>query len=174
MELDEAIKGRRSVRKFKDRPVGRQQLLQLVEAAIWAPSGGNRQAWHFVVVTNPEKVRRMCTVSPGIFGDPPSIIAVCKDLARVEERAGASGDALATIDAAMATENLLLAAHNAGLGGCVIASFHKRAVAQVLSLPEKVVPVLLVSLGWPDEFPAPPARRRDVVSLDEYEHAEQL
>lgn len=171
MDVMEAIRGRRSVRAFADRIVPQEQLLELIDAATWAPSGGNAQAWHFIVVESPERVQQISAVSPGIFGVPPAIIAVCTEPSRIREERGPAREALTSLDAAMATQNLLLMAHASGLGTCVIASFHKRAVAKLLALPEEVVPLLLVTVGWPaKESPAPP-RRQDVVSLNTYNHA---
>jgi len=129
MELWEAINGRRSVRAFNDRPVERNVLERLLEAAIWAPSGGNAQTWQFVVVTEPGRIRSIKTVSPGLLGDPAAVIAVCQDLTKARAKGGSLGETfLAPVDAAMATENLLLAAYAEGLGTCVIASFHRGAV----------------------------------------------
>jgi nitroreductase len=168
MELWEAIKGRRSVRSFQDRPVERELLERLVEAGIWAPSGGNAQTWHFVVITDPEQLRRIRTVSPGMLGNPPAAIAVCQDLVAAREKGGELGASLAVMDAAMAVQNILLAAYDAGLGTCVIASFHKGAVSRILGLPEGMEPVLLVSVGWPARVPPPPPRRQDVISWERY------
>lgn len=168
MELWEAIKGRRSVRSFRDRPVEPELLERLVEAGIWAPSGGNAQTWHFVVVTDPEQLRRLKMVSPGMLGDPPAAIAVCQDMEEARRKGGEQGRILALLDAAMATQNILLAAHDAGLGTCVIASFHKGAVRRLLGLPERMEPVLLVSVGWPERVPAPPPRKKDVISWERY------
>jgi len=172
VELWEAIRGRRSVRSFQDRPVERELLERLVEAAIWAPSGGNAQTWHFVVVTEPERLRKLRTVSPGLLGEPPAVIAVCQDLSEARRKGGELGASfLAPVDAAMATQNILLAAYDAGLGSCVVASFHKGAVARLLRLPEGVEPVLLVSIGWPERVPPSPGRRRNVISFEVYDEA---
>jgi len=169
VELWEAIRGRRSVRSFQDRPMERELLERLVEAAMWAPSGGNAQTWQFVVVTEPDRVRRIRVVSPGLLGDPPAVIAVCQDLREAEAKGGRLGrEFLAVVDAAMAAQNVLLAAHDAGLGTCVIASFHREAVARLLELPEGIEPILLISVGWPKEVPPPPRRRADVLHYEVY------
>jgi nitroreductase len=112
MELWEAIKGRRSVRAFLDRPIERDLLERLLEAAIWAPSGGNAQTWRFVVIDDPTQIRRVRIVSPGLLGDPAAVIAVCQDLTMARAKGGELGETFLTpIDAAMATQNLLLAAN---------------------------------------------------------------
>lgn len=171
MNVMAIIKERRSIRAFRDEAVPREQLLALVEAATWAPSGGNAQAWHFVVVDSPERVQQISAVSPGIFGVPPAIIAVCTEPYRIREERGPARETLTSLDAAMATQNLLLLAHASGLGTCVIASFHKRSVAKLLALPEESVTLLLVTVGRPASEPPAPPRRHNVVSVNTYGHA---
>jgi len=162
MDLQQTIRGRRSIRKFRKEEVPRELLTQLVEAAIWAPSASNAQTWRFVIATEPKRIRSIKTVSPGLLGDPAAVIAVCQDLTKARERGGTLGETfLAPVDAAMATENLLLAAYAEGLGTCVIASFHRGAVGRVLGLPEGIEPMLLVSVGWPAEAPPAPSRSRE-------------
>ena len=164
MELYEAIRGRRSVRRFLPEPIERSILDRIVEAAIWAPSGGNAQTWRFVVVTEPERIAKLRTVSPGLLGDPPVVIAICQDLGEAGAKGSTLGETfLAPVDAAMATQNLLLAAHAEGLGTCTIASFHGRAVGRLLELPERVEAVLLLSVGRADESPNPPSRQTEGV-----------
>ncbi len=170
MELYEAIRGRRSIRRFLPEPIDRSILDRIVEAAIWAPSGGNAQTWRFVVVTEAKRRRRLRTVSPGLLGDPPVVIAVCQDLGEARAKGSTLGETfLAPVDAAMATQNFLLAAHAEGLGTCTIASFHRKAVARLLELPDGVEPILLISAGRPAESPEPPARRTDgIVHFEVY------
>ena len=164
MELWEAIKGRRSVRDFLDRPVTRETIEHLLEAAIWAPSGGNAQTWRFVAIIDPAEIKKIKIVSPGLLGDPAVVIAVCQDLVQARAKGGNLGETfLAPIDAAMATQNLLLAAYAEGLGACTIASFHRRGVSRLLGLAEGIEPILLVSLGYPAQLPTAPARRREGV-----------
>lgn len=164
MELWEAIKGRRSVRSFLDRPVARETIERLLEAAIWAPSGGNAQTWRFVVLTNPAEIKRIKIVGPGLLGNPTAVIAICQDLVQARVKGGNLGETfLAPIDAAMATQNLLLAAYAEGLGTCTIASFHRRGVRRLLRLAEGIEPILLVSLGYPAQLPIAPARRQEGV-----------
>jgi len=162
MDLQDAIRGRRSIRAFRNEEVPRDLLAQLIEAAIWAPSASNAQTWRFVIATEPKRIRSIKTVSPGLLGDPAAVIAVCQDLTKARAKGGSLGETfLAPVDAAMATENLLLAAYAEGLGTCVIASFHRGAVGRVLGLPEGIEPMLLISVGWPAEAPPAPSRSRE-------------
>ena len=170
MELYAAIHGRRSVRRFVGRPLDRAVLERIVEAATWAPSGGNAQTWRFVIVTEPARIAKLRTVSPGLLGDPGAVVAVCQDLADARAKGSTLGETLlAPCDAAMAAQNLLLAAYAEGLGTCTVASFTHRAVARLLKLPENVEPVLLISVGVPDETPkAPPRNKEGVVHWEVY------
>lgn len=169
MELLEAVFARRSVRSFRPDPVPEGVLRSLVEAGCWAPSGGNAQTWRFVVVTDPNRIRRMRMLSPGLLGNPPAVIAVCQDLAEAERRGDKLGrETLTQMDTAMAAENIMLAGCAAGLGSCPICSFHPGGVAKLLKLPDQIVPQLLISIGYPDRLPAPPKRNSDVVWFEEY------
>ena len=164
VDLWEAIRGRRSVRTFLDRPVTRETIERLLEAAIWAPSGGNAQTWRFVVLVDPAEIRKIKIVSPGLLGDPVAVIAVCQDLVQARAKGGNLGETfLAPVDSAMATQNLLLAAYAEGLGTCAIASFHRRGVSRLLGLAEGIEPILLVSLGYPAQLPPAPARQQEGV-----------
>ncbi len=167
MELWEAVKGRRSVRAYTEEPLDRPLLERLVEAAIWAPSGGNAQTWRFGIVTDRSRLRRLQTVSPGMLGAPPAVIVVCQDLASAERLGGELGvQTLTTMDSAMAAQNIMLAAHAEGLGTCAVGSFHARAVQRLLELPDWLQPVLLVSVGRPADTPSPPRRRTDVAFFE--------
>jgi len=159
MEVFEAIKGRRSIRSFTDKPVREEILQKLIEAGIWAPSAGNRQTWRFVVVTDEAMMKKIKMVSPGLLGDPPSVIVIAQDIALAEEKGGKMGlESITKWDSAMAAENIMLAAHEMGLGTCVIASFHPGALAKLLGMPEHIRPELMVSVGHPATEPSPPKR----------------
>jgi len=171
MELYQAIHERRSVRRFHPDPIDHEVLDRIVDAAIWAPSGGNAQTWRFVIVTESERLGKLRPVSPGLLGDPPAVVAVCQDLDEARAKGSTLGETfLAPVDSAMAAQNLMLAAHAEGLGSCVIASFHSGAVGRLLDLPERVKPILLISLGRPAEAPSPPPRQTNGVVYYEAFH----
>jgi nitroreductase len=159
MELFEAILSRRSVRRYAPDPIPPEVTGRLLEAATWAPSGGNIQPWQFVVTSDPGQIEELKSVSPGMFGRPRLVVACCVDRRRAEERSGPGGLHIATLDVAMATQNLLLAAHGLGLGACAILSFHPAAVQELLGCPGWVVPTLLVAAGYPEVETPRPSRR---------------
>lgn len=151
MELSDAISRRRSIRKFVDRPVATELLAELVRAGAVAPSASNLQAWQFVVINEPELVRKVDLFSPGLSGKPPAIIAVCSDM----DYAGAHGSVNSEIygcimDASMAGENIMLKALEFDLGTCAIKSYNAAAVAKLLKLPDHFRIELLISVGYPE------------------------
>lgn len=154
---------RRAVRSFSDKPVGDELLEPLLEAMLAAPSASNKQAWAFVTVRDPRTLRLVRAFSPGIIEPPPLVVAACFDRSRTVG-GGAWDEGMLCV--AMAVQNLLLAAHALGLGGCPSASFRKAPVRRFLGLPEHLEPLLLVSIGHPDRTPeaAPRRNRNEVIS----------
>ncbi len=159
METLEAILTRRSVRAFTGEPVPADVLRQVLEAGRASASGGNLQAWGFVLVAEPRRLAGLRALAPGMIGRPAAAIAICLDGERAARLGGAGGERLAWLDIGLATGNLLLAAHALGLGACPVASFHREGVARFLALPVGVQPVLLLALGYPQRAPSPPGRR---------------
>ena len=168
MRVFEAIKGRRSIRRFENRSVDKKVLQKLVEAGIWAPSGGNAQTWVFIIVTDPRRIQKIKAVSPGMLGIPSALIVVCQDKELAYEKGGEIGrDTLSIMDAAMASQNIMLRAYEERLGSCVVLSFHKKGVQTLLNLPERIVPELVICLGYPAESPKPPERKFEEICFFE-------
>ncbi|MEM2910142.1 MAG: nitroreductase family protein [Nitrososphaerota archaeon] len=168
-ELLSIIKGRRSIRKFLEKKIPEDHLRLTMEAGIWAPSGSNIQPWQFVLVRDSGLIKKIKLVSPGLFGNPDALVVVCVDRDRYE-KAGKIGYTMSIMDASMATQNMMLMAYGLGIGSCPIVSFNKLAVREILELPENLEPVIIVSLGYPEEWPHPPERRplSEVVYVDGY------
>lgn len=155
MRVFDAIKGRRSIRAFADRPIEKDVLERLLDAARWAPTASNQQRWRFVVVSSRSVKELIKDFAPGIFTMPAAFIAVC-----VEKEPDANPWAEATYlaDCAIAAQNIMLAAYELGIGSCVALSYSKVAIQEVLGLPEGVDPLFIVNLGYPAEDPEPPPR----------------
>ena len=145
----------------------------ILEAGVWAPTGGNAQTWRFVVVTDPDVIHKIKMVAPGILGNPPVVILTCQDLDEAERRGSKLGrNVLTLMDTALAAQNIMLAAYNEGLGTCLIASFHAGAVQKIVHLPQHIVPQLLMSLGYPKIKTRAPERNTKVVWFNEYSEEE--
>lgn len=160
MDVMEAIRGRRSVRNFTSQPLTREQLQAILEAAVWAPSGGNIQAWFFLVVTDPRRIEDIKAFSPGMLAVPPALVVACSDLHRASARGGRlASEVLTLCDVSMACQNMMLAAWAQGIGSCVIRSFSQTGVAKLLGLGPGIRPELMVALGYPGRVPPAPRRR---------------
>ncbi|MFQ6033920.1 MAG: nitroreductase family protein [Candidatus Bipolaricaulia bacterium] len=164
MEVKEAIRGRRSIRKFQERRIDDRLLVELVEAGTWAPTGGNAQTCVFIIVREPELIEKIKLISPGMLSFPAAIIAVCQDKEAAYEKGGELGrDIMSIMDAALASQNIMLLAFAEGVGSCPVLSFHRQGLQRLLGLPEQVVPELLITLGYPAESPRPPERKLEGV-----------
>lgn len=162
MDVFDAIRGRRSVRRYASRPVERELIEKVVDAGRWAPSSGNTQPVEVVAVTDPEKRRVMAEVSgyARYLKDAPVALVVCINLSRARSRYGELGVSyFAPLDAAVAIQNMMLAAHALGLGTCWDSVFDKGKVRELVSLPGDVEPFAIIALGYPSESPSPPHRR---------------
>jgi nitroreductase len=161
MNFDDAIFGRRSVRRYEKRQVPRETVARIIEAAEAAPSAGNLRARKYIVVVGTEMKRALALAafSQEHVEAAPVVIVVCADVERSSARYGDRGSLYAIQDASVATMCLLLAAHASGLGACWTGAFDDALVREALSLEERVLPVALVPLGWPTEEPSAPPRR---------------
>lgn len=162
MELWEAIRKRRSIRKFKDQPVEEEKLHRVLEAGRLAPSAGNRQEWKYIVVRDPEMRRKLAEAAHGQqFVAEAGVCLVC--CAVGTDHVMSCGQPSYPIDVAISVDHMTLAAVEEGLGTCWIGAFEEPEVKKLLGIPEEVRVVALLPLGYPDMEPKP--RRRK--SLDE-------
>lgn len=151
MKTQDAIFTRRSIRKYTDQPVTDQQVATLLQAAMAAPSAGNQQPWQFVVVRDKALLEEISRIHPHASMAPkaPVGILVCGDT-RVEKYAG-----YWVIDCAAAVQNLLLAAHDLGLGA-VWTGIHPmqdrvQGFAKLFGAPIGVIPHSFIPVGYPAE-----------------------
>lgn len=148
-----AIFERRSVRKYTDQPVPPEEIELLLKAAMAAPSAGNEQPWHFIVIRDKEIMKQIMEVHPysSMLKYAPVAIAVCGDLQLEKYDVGG----LWVHDCCAATENILLAAQDRGLGAVWLAvhPYPERITgfARILNLPEHVKTLSLVAFGYPME-----------------------
>jgi nitroreductase len=159
----QVLAGRRSVRAFeRSQNVSDEQVQQLLQAAIAAPSAGNMQPWFFYVVRDVEVRRRLAQAAwgQGFVAEAPVAIVVCAEPERSARRYGDRGrDLYCLQDTAAATENILLTAVAMGLAACWVGAFDEAAAAQALHLPPTQRPVAILPIGHPAESPARRPRR---------------
>ena len=145
----DAIRSRRVTRRMSSEPVDPELLDLVLEAARWAPNAGNRRLQPVRLVTDPDTLRVLKAVSPGMVPSPLAVIAICLDTRRAEEFGFQPGHRGLYVDIGTTAATLLLAAHSVGLGACPVTSFSRAAAARVLGLPDGTSPELLVCLGHP-------------------------
>jgi len=158
VEVYDSIRIRKSVRSYLDKPIEREKLDRVLNAVRLAPSAGNRQEWRFVVVTDPEKRRRLAEEAAGqrFMAEAPVVVAAC---AETDGKIMRCGEACYPIDVAIAVDHLTLAAVAEGLGTCWIGSFDPDTVRRILEIPEQIVVVELLPLGYPKD-PKPVTKSR--------------
>jgi nitroreductase len=174
MDVMQAIKGRRSIRKYKPTPVSDKAVETVLEAAGWAPSWKNSQCWRFVVVRDPQvKAKLAATLKPETnrasmgIREAPVVIVACAELGKSGYHKGEQGTDKGDwfmFDTALAMQNLALAAYAMGLGTVHVGLFDAKEVAKILDVPDGVVVVEMTPLGYPDEEPVAP-RRKDLAEI---------
>jgi nitroreductase len=154
---------RRSVREYRSDEVRDDLVRDLLEAAMAAPSAVAKDPWDFIVIRNTEMKTKIAEGLPNgkMLAHAPVGIVVCGDLQRVHD--GQLSYLLQ--DCSAAIENLLLAVSSLGLGACWL-GVHPREervlhLRQLLGIPETVIPVSAIAIGWPAESPRPRTRYRD-------------
>ena len=187
MELLEAIKGRRSIRKYTSRAVDDKTLNIILEAARQAPSWANTQCWRFIVVRDSKLKNKLADTGIAVAtGKPnraaeamritPVAIVACAEMRKAgyymkeaREPVTDKGDWF-MYDVALAMQNLTLAAHALGLGTVHIGAFDAVKVAEILGVPEGFAVVAMTPLGYPDEEPNPRPRKElaEIVSYDKF------
>lgn len=151
---------RKSVRGYKPDPVPEELLNRVLEAARLAPSAKNLQPYRLVVVRDPAQRSALAKAYPApFFSAAPVAIAVCAEPGEAWTRDRYDDKNYAEVDATIAADHMTLAATDSGLGTCWIAAFDPARVVSVLGLPDRIRPVVLLSLGWPDDAGRPKTRK---------------
>ena len=170
MDALDCIYKRRSIRKFTDVPVEDAMVEQLLRAAMAAPSAMNMKPWRFVVIRDPERLEYLRKVMPFAKMNACTAISVCGDLRSMRRLVTEN---FWQQDCSAATENLLIAASELGLGavwcGVTPVARLQKAVSAILELPEGVLPLNLVLIGYPaEDKPARTQYDPPLVYLDAY------
>jgi nitroreductase len=152
------IRERRSVRDFLDKKIDPIIIRKLIEYGNYAPSAGNLQARDFVVVTTKKDELADAALGQKVIKDAPVVIVVCANIPRSSRKYGKRGTLYAIQDATAAVQNILLATHTLGLGACWVGAFDERRVSEILELPDGVIPIAMIAIGYPKTIPPNPGR----------------
>ena len=180
MTVNEAIKGRRSIRKYQDRPVLESDVNHLLDLARYAPSSKNGQPWHFIVIREPgikkelaEIKNRYCPVEKRSYDadfleTAPVIIVICVD---TELSFGRELE-----NSVLAAAHFLLAAYAAELGSVYMSAYTAEEpklaeeIGRTLNIPPRIRPITIIPLGYADEAPHPKALRplKEMIHLERF------
>jgi len=179
MDVLEAIKARRSIRKYKSTPVDDKTLVQVLEAARWSPSWANTQCWRFIIVRDESTKAELSGVlspnnpSTNAIRSAPIVIVACAELMKAGVYRGApvtnKGDWF-MFDVGLAMENLCLAAHSLGLGTVHVGFIDAKKAEAILGVPEGYAVVEMTPLGYPDGESRTPPRKElaEIVFNDKF------
>lgn len=169
MDVAEAIRRRYSCRSYEDRPVEREGLEAVLEAARQAPSAKNLQDWRFVVVTDRERKKALAAAAnnQSFLEQAGAIVVACT----VSDHVMRCGQAIGPIDVAIALEHMCLQATELGLATCWIGSFYPDKVRPIVGIPDDVTIIELLAIGHPAN--GPKEHRREamdrIVSYERWE-----
>ena len=170
MDFIQLAKKRYSVRKYENRPVEDEKLQLILEAGRVAPTGANRQPQHLIVCRTTEGLTKLRN-SVNFFGAPLAIV-ICVDRDKAWVRPMDKKN-ITDIDASIVCDHMMLEATDLGLGTCWICYFKADAMQKDFNLPENMVPVNVLAIGYPAEPAASPDRhsteRNPVESMVRYE-----
>ena len=168
----ETIMTRTSIRQYTDKPVEKEKIEAMLRAGMAAPTAVNAQPWHFVVVSDKAKLGELAAANPhaGMLKSAPLAIVVCGDMTKAME---GKGRQFWIQDCSAATENILLAAHAQGLGAVWTALYPMeeriQPVSEALKLPDTLIPLCTVVIGYPAEQPEPKDKwKPESVSYNEF------
>ena len=178
--LGNIIKGRRSIRRYQDKDIPEEVLYEVLESVRWAPSWANTQAWEVVVIKDKalkesiqSTVNRRNPSSLALV-NAPVLLVICGQLNKSgyydDINSTKFGDWWFMHDLGLATQNLCLTAHNAGLGTVIVGLFDHDKVGELINLPDNHEVLTLIPLGYPDQKPKSPKRREQT----EYVHFEKF
>ncbi len=168
----ENIMTRTSIRQYTDQAISADTIEILLRAGMAAPTAVNKQPWHFVAITSKDKLKELAATNPNarMLEQAPLTIVVCGDMQKALE---GEGQQLWIQDCSAATENILLAAHALGLGAVWTALYPRddraKGAVEVLKLPEHIVPLCAIIIGYPAEQPEPKDKwKPENVSYNEF------
>jgi nitroreductase len=162
MDIITAIRTRRSIRKFKREPVSMDLLNNVIEMATWAPSATNRQGWRFIIIDDPQIKQKIINNGGAVIinNSPCGILVVYDERTRNLQYQDFFQSGAAAI------QNLLLAAHNYGLGSCWVCHLPTRAaLRRILKIPKGFSPIAYILIGYKEKEPTEMPRKYPLDSL---------
>jgi len=166
MSLVDVILSRRSIRRYEKKKVRDEIVNMILEAGRQAPSAGNAQPWHFIILTDDEIKEKLSHRRWSTFiKDSAFTVVGCGYIG------GSYGRKWSTVDTTIALENMVIAAWSLGIGSCWVGDFEEEEVRKLLNIPEDWKVIVLISFGYPAEQPRSSPRKplTEIVSYDKFQ-----
>ena len=173
MKFIELAKQRTSIRSYTSEAVTKKLLDEVLEAGRLAPTACNFQPFQFVVVQEKENLAALAAGYPAPwFAEAPVVIAVCTEASKAWVREKHDNHNYVDVDAAIAADHMTLASADLGLGTCWIGAFDPKIIRKALGVPRSVEPLILLTLGHPNEKGRPKERKplEDLVRYENWTH----
>ena len=166
-----AVESRKSIRRYQQRPIDDEMILQLIESARVAPSGSNTQPWNFIIVKSEETKRKIAKINGAqawMVDAPVHIVCVADLRVRIKDNMEIYIDEDSPQrevkqiirDTAIAVEHIVLEAQSLGFGSCWNAAFVQEDIRPILNIPNDKYVVAVITVGYADESPMPRPRKR--------------
>ena len=171
MEAKEAIRKRKCVQKYLDKPISLKIIYEILDCARWAQTALGAQSWEFIIITKTEtKLKLAEAANQEWISKAPVIIVVASNKERIEyTMKGHPPNDYAVMEISASVQNMQVAARSLGLGTCAAFVFDRKQVQKIVNAPKKVEPISIVTLGYPKEFP-----QNQRAPLGEFMHKEQF
>jgi nitroreductase len=153
MELPEAVRNRRSIREYLEKPVEDDKIEKILDAARWAPSAGNLQSVEYIIVKDRETKEKLAGAALGQdqVSEAPVDIVVCCNFPKMKHYGNRGKELYSIQESGACIQSLMLTAHSLGLGTCWVGAFEEGSVRKILKVPDSVRPVGIITLGYPAE-----------------------
>jgi nitroreductase len=166
MSFLELTKSRYSARKFKDQPVEQDKLAQILEAGRVAPTAKNNQPQRIKIITTPEDFSKVDECTPCRFG-AQLVLLICYDKEICWQR-HFDGALSGEVDASIVTTSMMFAAEALGLGTCWVMHFDAQKASEVFALPENIIPVAMLPIGYRTDDCAPSPAHSTRMDMDAF------
>lgn len=170
VEAKEAIRKRKCVKKFLNKPVSMKIILEMLDCGRWAQTALGAQSWEFIIVKKVKAKARLAEAAGQEWiSSAPVVIVVCTNMERIEFTLKRPPWDFAVMEVSAAVQNIQIAARSLGMGTCAAFMFDRDSVSGTLKTPKKVIPLAIVPLGYPKEFP-----ENSRGSLQDFMHEEEF
>jgi nitroreductase len=170
VEAKEAIRKRKCVKKYMNKPVSMKIIYDILDCGRWAQTALGAQSWEFIIVNSKSaKTKLAAAAEQEWIAEAPTVIVVCSNLERIEYTLKREARDYSIMEVSAAVQNIQVAARSLGMGTCAAYMFNREVVRGIVGAPKKVVPMAMIPIGYSKEFP-----ENERAPLSEFLHEEEF